>query len=131
MSEKVLCVDDDTRVLDAYKRSFRNRFDIDTAEGGLEALAAIAEQGPYAVVVSDMMMPGMDGVEFLSEVRESAPDTVRIMLTGDAHLSTAIQAAREARVFRFLCKPCPASDLAEAIQAGLEQYRCQASVVPS
>lgn len=122
MTDKVLFVDDDECVLDGYVRNLRRTFDIDTANSGADGLEAIEKDGPYAVVVSDMMMPEMDGVQFLARVNGSCPNTVKIMLTGDAHLWTAVYAAREAHVFRFLCKPCPMDDLVEAIKAALQKY---------
>ncbi|MBN2560063.1 MAG: response regulator [Phycisphaerae bacterium] len=123
MTEKVLCVDDEANILEAYRRGLRKQFHIDTALGAEEALAQIDAQGPYAVVVSDMRMPGMDGIRLLSEVRQRAPDSVRIMLTGFADLKTAVEAVNEGNIFRFLTKPCPPEVLAKALTAGMEQYR--------
>ncbi len=123
MSEKLLFVDDDANILEAYRRHLRKQFQIDTALGGEEGLALIAGHGPYAVVVADMRMPGMDGIQFLAKVREEAPDTVRIMLTGNADQRTAIDAVNEGNIFRFLTKPCPPERLASALNAALEQYR--------
>jgi DNA-binding NtrC family response regulator len=80
MVNKVLLVDDENNVLQAYTRVLRRRFTLDVALGGAEALALMAQSGPYAVVVSDMRMPGMDGVEFLSQVKERFPDSTRVML---------------------------------------------------
>jgi DNA-binding NtrC family response regulator len=57
MSERILCVDDDPNILQAYQRALRKRFQIDVALGGEQALEAIVQQGPYAVVVADMQMP--------------------------------------------------------------------------
>lgn len=88
MSPKVLCVDDNSNVLAAVKRNSRKRFDIDTAEGGEIALAMMDRGGPYAVVVADMQMPGMNGIELPAKMRQKAPDTVRIMLTGNADQRT-------------------------------------------
>ena len=68
MSEKILYVDDDPNILAAYKRILRNRFQVETAPGGKEGLEVIAGGGPFAVVISDMRMPEMDGVEFLAKV---------------------------------------------------------------
>jgi len=123
MSRRVLCVDDDPNILRAYSRTLRNKFELDTAASGEEALRILTERGPYAVVVSDMRMPGMDGVELLRRVRETAPDTVRMMLTGNADQQTAIDAVNEGRIFRFITKPCPPEVFARMIEAGLEQYR--------
>ncbi len=123
MSEKILCVDDDTNILAGYKRQLRKQFKISTATGGEEALRALEESGPYAVIVSDMRMPGMNGIELLKKVREKSPDTVRLMLTGNADLQTAIEAVNEGNIFRFLTKPCAAEPFAKALAAGLEQHR--------
>lgn len=122
-SEKVLCVDDDPNILDAYRRSLRKQFILDTALGPEKGLDAIASKGPYAVVVSDLKMPGMDGIQFLSKVAEAAPDTVRVMLTGYADVNTAISSVNEGRIFRFLTKPCPPEELGRTLEAGMEQYR--------
>ncbi len=123
MNKKVLCVDDDPNILDAYRRGLRKQFELETAAGGAEGLETVASRGPFAVVVSDMRMPGMDGVRFLSAVKERAADTVRIMLTGNADQQTAIDAVNEGSIFRFLTKPCLPEQLAKALTAGIEQYR--------
>lgn len=123
MSDRILCVDDDPNVLQAYQRALRKRFHIEPAFGGEEALQAVAEQGPYAVVVSDMRMPGINGVELLAKVSQIAPDTVRMMLTGNADQETALQAVNEGHIFRFMTKPCPPESFAKALDAGLAQYR--------
>ncbi|GIV15578.1 MAG: response regulator receiver modulated metal-depenent phosphohydrolase [Armatimonadota bacterium] len=123
MSEKVLFVDDDANILAGYQRALRKQFRIEIAIGAEAALKIIERQGPYAVVVSDMYMPGMNGVHFLAKVKEIAPDTVRIMLTGNPDLRTAIEAVHHGHIFRFLTKPCPPESLAMALEAGIEQYR--------
>jgi sigma-B regulation protein RsbU (phosphoserine phosphatase) len=83
----------------------------------------IEENGPYAVIVSDFFMPGMNGIEFLSEAKKIGPDTVRMMLTGSADMSTAIKAVNEGNIYQFHPKPCPADTLGQAIQSGIEKYR--------
>jgi CheY-like chemotaxis protein len=123
MSKKILCVDDDPHILQGYKRALRKDFDISIAEGGEPGLAMIAQEGPFAVIVSDMRMPGMDGVQFLSRVKEVTPNSVRIMLTGNSDQQTAMEAVNQGNIFRFLNKPCPPEMLAQALTAGLEQYR--------
>ncbi len=123
MSEKILFVDDDPNLLAACERSFRRRFQLDTAEGGEAGLAKIAERGPYAVVISDRQMPGMDGIQFLSQVRQRVPDTVRIMLTGNVDLEHAVRVVNEGSIFRFLIKPCPQEVLGKALEDGLAQYQ--------
>lgn len=123
MSQRILCVDDDPNVVKAYQRQFRKHFDMDAAYGGEEALALLASRGPYAVIVADMRMPGMNGVELLATAKARAPDTVRIMLTGNNDQQTAIDAINGGHIFRFLTKPCSPNVFAQAMVAGLEQYR--------
>jgi serine phosphatase RsbU (regulator of sigma subunit) len=123
MKDKVLLVDDDAMVLAGLKRQLRNQFSVDTALSGEEALKRVQENGPYAVIVSDYMMPGMNGIEFLSYVKKSEPDTVRMMLTGTADMPTAIRAVNEGSIFQFHPKPCPADTLCQAIQSAIGEYR--------
>ena len=119
MKDKILLVDDDEMVLAGLKRQLRNHFSIDTALSGEEALQRVQESGPYAVIVSDYMMPGMNGIEFLSYVKKSDPDTVRMMLTGTADMPTAIRAVNEGSIFQFHPKPCPADTLCQAIESAI------------
>jgi response regulator RpfG family c-di-GMP phosphodiesterase len=123
MTDRILCVDDDANILQGYQRALRKEFDISTATGGEDALVKMREQGPFAVVVSDMRMPGMDGVQLLARVKQESPDSVRIMLTGNADQQTAMDAVNEGNIFRFLTKPCTAEHLGQALRAGLEQHR--------
>ncbi|MFT3742990.1 MAG: response regulator [Pyrinomonadaceae bacterium] len=120
---RILCVDDETNVLDAFRRTLRKDFDISVAESGEQALAMIRREAAFAVVLSDMRMPGMNGIELLSQVKHLAPKTVRMMLTGNSDQQTAIDAVNEGSIFRFLTKPCPPERLTETLFAGLEQYR--------
>ena len=99
------------------------RFAIDTATSGSDALARLSEGGPYAVVISDMRMPGMDGAQLLSRVHKISPNTVHVMLTGNADLDTAIVAVNDGAIFRFLTKPCEVDLLKRAITTYLVQYR--------
>src|SRR5215475_6428441 len=102
MAEKILLVDDDKNVLDGYRRILGREFVLETAIGGPAALRMVEEHGPFAVVVSDMRMPGMDGVQLLQKVKVLAPNTVRVMLTGNSDMDTAINAINEGNIFRFL-----------------------------
>ena len=123
MNPEILFVDDDPDVLAGFQRSLRKAFKLDTAVGGATALATMRGRSPYAVVVADMQMPGMNGVEFLMELEKMAPDTIRIMLTGNADQRTARDAVNQGHIFRFLTKPCPPEELVSVLQAGLKQYR--------
>src|SRR5271166_1840286 len=100
MVEKILFVDDDANLLASFQRNLRQKFSVEIAEGGECALQTIAERGPFAVVVADRQMPGMDGIQFLTLVRERAPDTVRIMLTGNADLEGTIRVVNQGNIFR-------------------------------
>ena len=121
--QTLLFVDDEPAILDTYQRLLHRDFEIEIAVGGQLALRMLELRGPYAVIVSDMRMPEMNGVELLSKVRTIAPDSVRIMLTGYADVETAIDAVNEGSVFRFLTKPASKETLTKAVAAGLAQYR--------
>jgi len=123
MNEKILAVDDEKNILDAIQRQMRKKFLVETALGPEEGLAAVKQCGPYAVVISDLRMPKMDGIQFLARVKKLTPNSVRVMLTGNADLENAIQAVNEGNIFRFLTKPCSPEILEKVIQAGIEQYR--------
>lgn len=123
MNAKILFVDDDPNILRSLKRRQHNQFQIETAGSGYDGLTLLESQGAFSVVVADMRMPVMDGIQFLEKVKERCPDTVRMMLTGNADLQTAIDAVNRGSIFRFLTKPCPAFTLAEAITDGIKQYR--------
>jgi putative nucleotidyltransferase with HDIG domain len=123
MSEKILLVDDDRNILFSYRRYLQSKFEVLIAGNGDEGIAVLKERGPFAVVVSDYRMPGMDGIQFFSLAHQIAPDTVRIMLTGHADLEGAISAVNKGNVFRFLTKPCPVKVLLETVMTGVEQYR--------
>ncbi len=123
MPDKVLFVDDEPSVLEGYKRILYKDFTVDTAVGGEAGLDSLIKLSPYAVVVSDMQMPGMNGAQFLAQVRQRSPDTVRMLLTGHADLDAAMDAVNQGNIFRFLTKPCDKEVLVKAISAGMVQYR--------
>ncbi len=121
-SKKILFVDDDPNLLAAMQRNLRKLYSFDTAPGGAEALALIKSSGPYAVIVADMQMPEMNGVELLAKVWEVAPDTVRVMLTGNADQLTATEAVNKGHIYSFLNKPCEPESLRFTLEAALKQY---------
>lgn len=123
LTETILFVDDEMHILDSMKRQLRNRFSLEIAASGPEALEKCKTNGPFAVIVSDMRMPGMDGVKLLSLVKELYPETVRLMLTGNADQETASEAVNKGQIFRFLTKPCPIATLVPALALALRQYR--------
>jgi CheY-like chemotaxis protein len=121
--KNLLFVDDEQNILDGIRRNLGRIYNIHTAPSAKDGLALLEDQGPFAVVVSDMRMPNMDGIHFLSIVRDRWPDSVRVMLTGNADMETAIAAANEGNIFRFLTKPCSFETLEKVIEACLKQYR--------
>jgi response regulator RpfG family c-di-GMP phosphodiesterase len=123
MNAKILLVDDDANLLSGCERHLRRKFGVDTAQSGEAGLAQLAAGGRYSVVVADRQMPGMDGIQFLGLVRQRAPDTVRIMLTGNADLESVIRLVNENNIFRFLTKPCPPDLLAKAVQDAQALYQ--------
>jgi putative two-component system response regulator len=122
-TEKILFVDDERSVIEAIQRTFHGKLDVHVANSADQGLAQITENGPFAVVVSDYQMPGVDGITFLARVNQISPDTVRMMLTGYANLETSVRAVNEGNVFRFLTKPCPMNVLEKTLLDGLRQYR--------
>ncbi len=124
MNRKILLVDDEPAILDGLRRQLRKKWkELDTAVGGEAGLKAVAENGPYAVVMSDMLMPGMNGSEFLAQVRNICPNSVRLILSGHSDLDLAIQAVNQGHIFRFLTKPCPTDSLISTLESALEQHR--------
>jgi response regulator RpfG family c-di-GMP phosphodiesterase len=122
MNTKILFVDDEPNLLNGFQRNMRKDFVLDIALGGEPGLQMMQEHGPYAIIVSDMQMPGMNGLDFLAKVEARAPDTVRMMLTGNADQKTAVDAVNRGHIFRFMTKPCKPELLAEMLKAGLKQY---------
>ena len=122
MNRKILLVDDQPPVLEALRRQLSVRIPVETASSGHEGLALVENSGPFAVVVSDMGMPQMNGAMFLENVRKVSPDSVRMILTGQAELGSTIEAVNFGRIFRFLTKPCKSGELLAAVESGIEQY---------
>lgn len=122
MENRILLVDDESSVLTALGRSlFEEPLEIVTATSAEEALQIMAE-GVFKVVVSDERMPGMQGSEFLEQVRERYPETVRIMLTGHATLEAAMNAVNRGEIYRFFSKPWNDLEICFAIRSAIEKF---------
>jgi CheY-like chemotaxis protein len=115
-------VDDEPNVLSGYLRTIGRTFSITCAEGGAAGLIALESKGPFAVVVTDMRMPQMNGIEFITAARGKSKETVYMMLTGNGDQQTAVDAINHGNIFRFLNKPCPQEKLDAALRAALRQY---------
>ena len=123
MNDAVLLVDDEANILNALARLFLDRdVRVLRAGSGEEALGIVRRE-PVAVVVSDNLMPGMRGVELLSQVRNLSPDTVRVLLTGYADLATAIEAINRGEVFRFHVKPWIDEEIVLTVEEGVRRHQ--------
>ena len=123
MRENVLLVDDEVNILNSMERAFA---DVDVAvlkaENAKEALRLLGEK-EIAVLITDNRMPGMCGIELLTCLKDLSPETVKILMTGHADLSTAIEAINIGEVFRFIVKPWENEALIRTVQEGVEHYR--------
>lgn len=102
---KILCVDDETDMLDAAERALRGDFSLLRAKAGAEALDLLAQNPDVAVVLSDQRMPGMTGLELLTRVQKLAPEAVRAIMSGQIDLGDVADAINNARIHRFILKP--------------------------
>jgi PAS domain S-box-containing protein len=123
VSRRILCIDDQSEILDLLKAQLGEQYDCFYATGGDEGLSILQSEGPFAVVMADYMMPEMDGISFLHEVHDRSPDTVSIMLTAHSDLEIAVGALHEGHIFRFLSKPWDPVLLRKTLEDSLEQYR--------
>lgn len=121
MKPRILCVDDEPNVLESLRDSLRRRFQVVATTNGFEALRMMVAE-PFPVVISDMRMPRINGARFLTLARDHAPDTVRLLLTGQSTMEDAVGAVNEGQVFRFLVKPCPTPVLIAAIDSAIRQH---------
>jgi CheY-like chemotaxis protein len=123
---RVLFVDDEPMMLSGLRRSLGGSFRIETASSGADGLALLEQspvEDPFAVVVSDMMMPVMNGAEFLRRAQEISPDSVLLILSGQADLGSTVAAVNNANLFRFLTKPCQSDELRRSVDDALRQYQ--------
>lgn len=120
---RVLLVDDEPFVLEGLVLILGRSFECKTVTRPDDAIVALSSDEPFAVILSDMRMPGMTGSQLLAKAREICRHTSRILLTGQADLSSAMAAVNEGQVLRFLCKPAQPEQLRAAVVAGVEQHR--------
>ncbi len=121
-NNNILFVDDDEKVINAFKKQLQNKFNVDFVMNPIDALELIKKNSQYSVVISDMKMPGLDGLKFLEKVKKISSLTTRIMITGYADLDLAINAINKGNIFRFLTKPCPKEDLLKTIEEAIKNY---------
>jgi putative two-component system response regulator len=128
MKETVLFVDDTALTLEMIRNLFKDEGTaVITAANASEALAIIRDE-EVAVVVSDNVMPGMSGVEFLSSLKNISPDTVKILMSAFADLPSALAAINTSEVFRYVLKPWKDDEMKGAVHEGLRRYQIQKSM---
>ena len=92
---RVLCVDDEPRILEGLENHLAMHYEVHFATSGAKGLQLLQSDGPFSVVISDMRMPEMDGASFLQQVRHQSPDSTRMLLTGQSDLESAITAVNK------------------------------------
>ncbi|MEO1498563.1 MAG: response regulator [Planctomycetota bacterium] len=127
MNNRVLFVDDDPMLLSSMERCLGDEFDLTTSLSGADALQRIAQARVFGVIISDMRMPSMNGVEFLQQAMSRSPHSVRMMLTGNQDVQTAIRAVNEGQVAKFLNKPSDPREIASALRTGLKQFALESA----
>ena len=122
MNNKILCVDDEESILRGFQLNLRKDFELHLASNGVEGLEVFDQEGGFALVLSDMRMPQMDGATMLSEIKKRDPEVVTVLLTGHTDFESAMSAVNEGSIFRMLSKPCPPEMLIKVLGDGLAQH---------
>jgi HD-like signal output (HDOD) protein/ActR/RegA family two-component response regulator len=125
--ESILFVDDEYFVRRSIGRVLGRSFDVHLASSGEEALGLISLKGPFTMVISDIDMPGLNGTEFLSKVREISPKSIRMIISGRGRREDMINAINVARVARYIPKPITSAELVEIIEGALAERGDEAS----
>jgi len=120
---RVLCVDDESQILELLSRSLSAEFDVVTTSDGPAALDLLHQDGSFAVVISDLSMPAMPGDELLTRARAIRPEASRILMTGCSQVEEAATAVNAGQVFRFLTKPCTPRQIVEAVREAAAHHR--------
>lgn len=127
MSARVLIVDDEPFVVQGIVRLIGRDFNIETATSGREALDLLS-CGDFQVIMTDMRMPGMSGLELLDQVQQKYPRVVRMMLTGFDEQQVAFTAVEKNQIFHFLTKPCDKATLITAIKSAVDLYQLHVKI---
>ena len=122
MNNKILCVDDEESILRGFQLNLRKDFELHLASNGVEGLEVFDKEGGFALVLSDMRMPQMNGATMLSEIKARDPEVVTVLLTGHTDFESAMSAVNEGSIFRMLSKPCPPGALIRVLNDGLAQH---------
>ena len=119
---RLLIVDDEKSILRGLELSIGRSFPIFTASSGQEGLEVFKSKGPFPIVISDFIMPKMNGAVFLEEIRKLDSGVVTMLLTGGANFDQIADAVCRGQIFRLLSKPCEKENLIENIKQGIKQY---------
>jgi response regulator RpfG family c-di-GMP phosphodiesterase len=120
---RILLVDDEPNLLDGLRRQLRRDFTVETAVGAANGLFALKPDDPFAVIVSDFLMPGINGAEFLAAAAKAAPTSTRMLLTGHTSLADAAVTVNQGRVFRMLLKPVDTDTMTAALRDCVTQHK--------
>lgn len=110
-------------MLEVFARLLHNDYEVVTAQGGQAGLRLVQENRGFAAILCDMFMPGVDGVQVLTEARRVSPASSRILITGHPDVPSAVAAVNDGEIFRFLTKPCKAERLKAVLEQAVEQFR--------
>jgi len=119
---RILVVDDEEAILETMTFTFMDVYEVFTSDDARKALEILDQKGPMAVVITDQRMPNMTGVEFLAQVFERHPATVRIMLTGFADAEATIHAINDGHVYAYVRKPWEPEELKQVVARAVEHY---------
>lgn len=118
---KILLLDDEIEILNALKRVLRRQFEIFSFDMPEQAIAAL-EENEFAIIISDMKMPIMDGATFLAKAKEISPNSIRILLTGYSDMDSTARAINEGNIFSYASKPWNNDDLKQLLENATEHY---------
>lgn len=121
-SKSILLVDDEPEVLLALKLRLGSEFEVYTSSNPEQALELVRQKGPFPVIMSDLRMPRMNGLQFLREVQKINPETSTILLTGQGEFQNAVEALNSGKIFKYLSKPCQKIKITEALEEGISHF---------
>ncbi|MCH2208128.1 MAG: SpoIIE family protein phosphatase [Lentisphaerales bacterium] len=130
LQEKILLVDDEPEVLSALRIGLCNKYKIYTSCNAEDALELVASEGPFPVIMSDLKMPGINGLDFLERASALSPESSAILLTGQGEIEDAVRAVNSGIIFKYLSKPCARPELNDALLEGIELFKqtCQQKI---
>ncbi len=116
---KVLYVDDEVINLELLQLTFMNEFQVITAESAQEGLKLLALNSDIHVIISDLKMPVMNGLDFIKEVKRISPEKVCMLLTGFMESEIMLEGFNKELIFRYLMKPWDKNELEETVKEAL------------